>query len=112
MRRIALIIWAMGFASGSHAAAPVPPAVVNALEYLRDQRSYSWEVINGDPGPVAQSVETRRGTVTTVQQNTSPHVTGSIDLNGDTLVRREWPDGLQLDTIVTADGKTITNTPK
>ena len=69
-------------------AAP-PAALASALEYLRDQRSYSWETINADPGPVTQNVQTRRGTFMTVQQNTSPHIQGSIDRAGDTLLRRD-----------------------
>jgi hypothetical protein len=92
-------------------AAP-PPALVSALEYLRDQKSYSWEVINSDPGPVAQQFETRRGTVTSVQRSMSPNVKGQIDRNGDVLIRREWPDGLKLDTLITADGAVVTNTPE
>src|SRR5215207_6540439 len=81
------------------AAAP-PAALVSSLEYLRDQKSYSWEVINGDPGPVAQQFQTRRGTVTTVQQSTAPNMKGQVDRNGDMLIQREWSDGLRLDTII------------
>jgi hypothetical protein len=92
-------------------AAP-PPELAAALQNLRDQRSYSWEIINGDPGPVAQRYETRRGTVSTVQQNTSPHVKGSLTSGGDALFQRDWPDGLQMDTWVTADGTTVTKTPE
>lgn len=92
-------------------AAP-PAPLVSALEYLRDQKSYSWEVINADPGPVAQQFETRRGTVTTVQQNLSPNIKGSIDRRGDMLIKREWSDGLQLDTIITSDGAMVTRTPE
>lgn len=92
-------------------AAP-PAALATALEYLRDQKSYSWEVINGDPGPVAQQFETRRGTVTTVQQNMTPNLKGKIDRNGDMLIQREWSDGVRLETIITADGTTVTNTPE
>lgn len=91
-------------------AAP-PPELARALQQLRDQGSYSWEVINGDPGPVAQNFETRRGTVTTVQQNTSPHIKGSVDTGGDTLISRQWEDGLRLDTLITASGAMVTNTP-
>jgi hypothetical protein len=94
------------------ALATPPPALVSALEYLRDQKSYSWEVINGDPGPVAQQFETRRGTVTTVQQSTLPNIKGKLDRNGDMLIQREWSDGLRLDTIITADGAMVTNTPE
>lgn len=100
---------ALAFATGA-AAAP-PPALVKALEFLRDQKSYSWEVINADPGPVEQKLQTRRGVITTVQQNLSPHVNGRIDLGGNMLIRREWSDGLKLDTIITADGGMVTNTP-
>lgn len=93
-------------------AATPPPALASALENLREQRSYSWEVINADPGPVAQQFETRRGTITTVQQNTAPNVKGQIDRHGDMLIRREWADGLRLDTIITADGLMVTLTPE
>jgi hypothetical protein len=92
-------------------AAP-PPALANALERLKDQKSYSWEVINADPGPVAQQFETRRGTVTTVQQNISPHIKGCIDRSGDMLIEREWADGIRLQTVIAADGTMITNTPE
>src|SRR5690606_21756176 len=73
---------------------------------------YSWEVINADPGPVAQQIRTRRGTVTTVQQNMAPHVKGQVDSKGDMLIMREWPDGLRLETIITHEGTMITNTPE
>lgn len=96
---------------GSAEAAP-PPLLASALEYLRDQKSYSWEMINADPGPVAQQLETRRGTVTTVQQNLSPNLKGTIDRNGDMLIQREWSDGLRLDTIILADGTSVTKTPE
>lgn len=90
-----------------------PPApLASALKYLRDQKSYSWEAINSDPGPVAQQLETRRGTLTTVQRSLSPNLKGRIDRNGDMLIRREWADGLQLDTIIAADGTTVTRTPE
>lgn len=92
-------------------AAP-PAALAMALEHLRDQKSYSWEVINADPGPVAQQFETRRGTVTSVQQSTAPNVKGQLDRTGDMLIRREWADGLRLDTIIAASGATVTNTPE
>jgi hypothetical protein len=92
------------------AAPPTPLAL--ALEQLRDQKSYSWEVINLDPGPVAQDVQTRRGTVTTVTVSAAPGVKGSIDLNGDMLLVREWPDGLRLETYVTAKGAMLTKTPE
>lgn len=96
------------------AAAPAAPpnALVSALEYLRDQKSYSWELINSDPGPVAQQFETRRGTVTAVQQSTSPNLKGQIDRQGATLIKREWSDGLRLDTIIAADGTMVTKTPE
>jgi hypothetical protein len=100
------------FISSRLASAAPPAALASALEYLRDQKSYSWEVINSDPGPVAQQFETRRGTVTTVQQSTSPNVKGQLDRNGDMLIRREWADGLKLDTLVTADGAMVTKTPE
>lgn len=92
-------------------AAP-PVGLVQALEYLRDQRSYSWEMINGDPGPVAQRFETRRGTVTTVTQSTLPNIKGQIDRQGDTLIVREWSDGLRLETFLSAEGAMITLTPE
>lgn len=99
-------------ALASLALAAPPSGLVTALEYLRDQRSYSWEVINGDPGPVAHHIETRRGTVTTVQQNVSPNVKGQLDRNGDMLIVREWSDGLKLETVIAADGTMITKTPE
>ena len=89
-----------------------PAALTSALEYLRDQKSYSWEAINADPGPVAQQFETRRGTITTVQQSTAPNLKGQIDRNGDMLIQREWADGLRLDSIITADGTMVTKTPE
>ncbi len=92
-------------------AAP-PPALATALERLRDQKSYSWEIINADPGPVVQQFETRRGTVTTVDQNLSPNVKGRLDRNGDALLQREWADGLRLDTFIAADGASVTLTPE
>jgi hypothetical protein len=99
---------------GSSIASGAPPrAIVSALEYLQEQRSYSWEVINSDPGPVAQQFETRRGTVTAVQQNQAPNLKGQIDRNGDMLIKREWADGLKLDTIIAAaDGTMVTRTPE
>lgn len=96
--------------SASSRAAP-PAALASALEYLRDQKSYSWETINSDPGPVAQQFETRRGRVTTVQRSMTPNLKGQVDRNGDMLIRREWPDGLRLDTVITADGTMVTLTP-
>jgi hypothetical protein len=92
-------------------AAP-PAGLVSALEYLRDQKSYSWELINGDPGPVVREFQTRRGTVTDVQQSTLPNIKGQIDRNGDMLIVREWSDGLRLETVIAADGTMITNTPE
>lgn len=92
------------------AAPPLP--LVNALERLRDQKSYSWEVINADPGPVAQQYRTRRGAVNTVMQNTAPHILGQIDRQGDMLIAREWSDGLKLETFIAADGAMITRTPE
>lgn len=103
---------AIAFSSSACAFAAPPPALASALEILRDQKSYSWEVINADPGPVAQQFETRRGTVTTVQQSTAPNMKGQIDRQGDMLIRREWSDGLRLDTIITADGAMVTKTPE
>ena len=90
-----------------------PPAgLASALEYLRDQKSYSWEAINADPGPVTQQLQTRRGTITAVQQNLSPNIKGQIDRNGDMLIRREWADGLVLETIITTTGAMVTRTPE
>jgi hypothetical protein len=110
---MAVLVRSLLFAFSSAAALAAPPAALaTALEYLRDQKSYSWEVINGDPGPVAQEFQTRRGTVTTVLQNTSPNIKGQIDRNGDMLIRRVWADGLQLDTVITAEGAMVTKTPE
>lgn len=106
--RLTLVL--LGSTLATHAAAPV--ALVAALERLRDQKSYSWEVINADPGPVVSEVETRRGTVTNVQQSMQPNMKGTIDRQGDTLIRREWSDGVKLDTVIAADGAMITNTPE
>lgn len=92
-------------------AAP-PASLASAIQHLRDQKSYSWELINADPGPVAQQFETRRGTVTTVQQSTLPNIKGKVDRNGDMLIERQWLDGLKLDTIITADGTMVTRTPE
>ncbi len=108
-RPIFLLV-SFGLALSTRAA--VPPALATALEHLRAQKSYSWEMINGDPGPVAQRVETRRGNVTLVQQNISPHMVGSIDLDGNVLIRRDWTDGIALDTIITATGESVTGTPE
>lgn len=107
---VRLLVFA--FAPATLVSAAPPAALASALEYLRDQKSYSWEAINGDPGPVAQQFETRRGTVTTVQQSMTPNVKGQLDRNGDMLIRREWSDGLRLDTLITADGAMVTNTPE
>lgn len=104
--------WVLALGLTAIASAAPPAGLASALEYLRDQRSYSWEVINGDPGPVAQQFQTTRGTVTTVQQNTSPNIKGKVDRNGDMLIVREWYDGLRLETIITADGSMITKTPE
>jgi hypothetical protein len=108
LRRALFLMFAL--APLAHSAPP--PALATALEFLRDQKSYSWETINSDPGPVAVQLETRRGTVTTVQQNMAPNTKGQVDRNGDTLLRREWSDGLRLDTIITKDGVSVTNTPE
>ena len=104
---------ATAFVALTLAATAAPPsALATALEQLREQKSYSWEVINADPGPVAQQFETRRGTVTSVQQNTAPNLKGQVDRQGDMLIRREWADGLRLDTIIAANGAMVTNTPE
>ncbi|MBL9199193.1 MAG: hypothetical protein JNL39_01750 [Opitutaceae bacterium] len=94
------------------AAAAAPPALVRAIEHLMAQKSYSWETINSDPGPVAQQFETRRGTVVTIDRNLSPNVRGRLDRQGDMLIQREWVDGLRLDTIIGADGAVVTHTPE
>jgi hypothetical protein len=96
----------------SLAGAAVPAALALAIDQLREQKSYSWQVINLDPGPVAQDVKTRRGVVTTVTQSTAPEVKGSVDLNGDMLLVREWADGLRLETFITAKGEMLTKTPE
>ena len=92
--------------------AAVPPALLAAVNHLREQRSYSWEIINADPGPVQVTYETRRGSVTMVQQNNAPHVLGSRTPNGDMLLQRDWPDGVRLDTVVANDGQMVTFTPE
>jgi hypothetical protein len=99
-------------AIGVASRAAIPPALANAVQELRAQKSYSWEVINADPGPVAQSTDTRRGRVTTVQQNLAPHIKGRLATTGDLLLKREWPDGLRLDTVVSATGQVVTLTPE
>ena len=104
------VLLGLAFAPLLPAAPPAP--LTSALEYLRDQKSYSWEVINADPGPVAVQLQTRRGTVTTVQRNMAPNTKGQLDRNGDTFLRREWSDGLRLDTIILKDGTSVTNTPE
>jgi hypothetical protein len=109
-RRFSALLLALVLPLPGHAAPP--PALALALEQLRDQKSYSWEMINLDPGPVAQSVQTRRGTVTAVTSNNAPNVKGAIDLNGDMLLQREWSDGLKLDTFISAKGIVLTNTPE
>ena len=110
-RAIWLTIVAIFTASPGYVLAQIPPALATAIERLQAERSYSWEVINADPGPVAQTAETRRGRVNYVQQNLAPHIKGSFSSNGDMLLKRDWADGLQLDTLVTADGQTLTGTP-
>ncbi len=104
-------IFALAAGCAAIAFAAPPAELATALERLRDQKSYSWEVINADPGPVAQQFETRRGTVTTVQQSMAPNMKGQVDRKGDMLIQREWNDGLRLDTIITAEGGMITKTP-
>jgi hypothetical protein len=61
---------------------------------------------------VAQQLDTRIGKVTTVQQNLAPNLKGQLDRNGDMLIKREWADGLRLDTVITKDGTMITKTPE
>lgn len=110
--RLAALLAIAGLLSAPTVTATPPPALAAALERLREQQSYSWEVINTDPGPVATEVETRRGTITTVQQNTSPHVRGWIDRQGDVRLVRTWSDGISLETVIAADGVQITRTPE
>jgi hypothetical protein len=98
--------------SAAVAPAAQPPELAMAMQNLRDQRSYSWEVINGDPGPVAQSQTTRRGTVTSIQQSTSPHVKGRVTSSGEMLLECDWPDGLRMTTFVSTEGVTVTQTPE
>ncbi len=107
---IRIVLFLLASTAVAHAA--LPATLLVAIERLRDQKSYTWEVINADPGPVAQRFETRRGTVTTVQQNTAPHVNGSIDAQGDIRIEREWADGVRLVTIITAAGAVATLTPE
>lgn len=102
----------LAFGLISTALAAPPPELARALENLRDQRSYAWEVINTDPGPVAQKVQTRRGSVTAVVQNLSPNIKGQIDRQGDLLISREWADGLVLKTAIATDGSMVTLTPE
>lgn len=102
----------LAFAAAPLAAAAPPAALASALEHLRDQKSYSWETINSDPGPVARELQTPRGTVTTIQRNPAPNIKGRIDRNGDMLIQREWADGLRLDTLIAADGASVTHTPE
>src|SRR5438045_302709 len=100
------------FAFTTLVSAAPPSELATALEYLRDQKSYSWEVINADPAPFAQQFETRRGTVKTMQQSMTPDMKGQVDRNGDMLIRRTWADGLRLDTVISADGAIVTSTPE
>lgn len=101
----------LAFALASAAHAAPPSDLARAIENLRDQRTYSWEVINTDPGPVTQQVQTRRGAVTAVVQSLSPNIKGQIDRQGDLLITREWSDGLVLKTAISADGAMVTLTP-
>lgn len=103
--------WSLALVAAAVQAAP-PAELASALERLRDQKSYSWEVINADPGPVAQQFDTRLGRVTSIQQSTAPNLKGQLDRNGDVFIRREWTDGLRLDTILTKDGASATLTPE
>lgn len=92
--------------------AALPAELAKAVQFLRDQRSYSWESINADPGPVRQTIDTARGPVTTVQQNLAPHIRGRRAANGEMWFERDWPDGLAMQTFVAADGATVTKTPE
>ena len=102
----------LALAPSAWAIAAQPAELAAALQSLRDQRSYSWEVINGDPGPVAQEQQTRRGKVTTVRQNSSPHVKGTLAQSGESLFRLDWPDGLQMDAFVSVAGTNVIKTPE
>lgn len=92
-------------------AAP-PPPLARALEQLARTTSYSWEMINLDPGPVPLNFETRRGTVKTVLTSATPDMKGSLDMAGDVLLQRQWSDGMKLTTLITKDGNLITETPE
>jgi len=83
------------------ASAAPPAALAMALEQLRDQKSYSWEMINLDPAPMGA-----------VLSPGTPNEKGTVDLNGDMLLVREWTDGLKLETFIGANGTTLTNTPE
>src|SRR5207244_1019195 len=100
-----------GMAATAASRAAQPPELAEALKRLGIQSSYSWEIINGDPGPVAQRSQTRRGAVTVVHQNLAPHIRGRLSTSGEAFIEREWPDGLRLDVLVAADGSMVTNTP-
>ena len=91
--------------------AALPPELAAAVENLRAQHSYAWEIINGDPGPVEQNIETVRGTVKSVQRNQAPHVKGRVSASGEMLIERDWPDGMSMQTFVAADGAMVTKTP-
>ncbi|MCX6950914.1 MAG: hypothetical protein NTV51_01815 [Verrucomicrobia bacterium] len=112
LRLIRAALVAGGAMLASSLQAEIPRPLAAAVQELRDQRSYSWEIINADPAPPAQTIETRRGRVATLPPNPAPHVKGSLTSNGDMLIKRDWPDGLQLDTLVTADGQMVTLTPE
>ena len=103
-----LIVWRMTVPA--HAA--LPPELAAAVQQLRAQHSYSWEIINGDPGPVEQTIHTARGTVQTVQRNPSPHAKGRLSATGEMLIERDWSDGLKTRTLVAADGTMVTETPE
>jgi len=112
LTRAALLLALLVAVAIPPARAALPRALAAAVQYLREQDSYSWEVINGDPGPVEQTFETARGTVKSVQRNLTPHLKGRISASGEMLIERDWPDGLVLQTLVTADGAMVTNTPE
>src|SRR5688572_1219854 len=42
----------------------------------------------------------------------APNMKGQVDRNGDMLIKREWADGLRLDSIITADDPMVTKTPE
>ncbi len=93
-------------------SAELPAPLVSALEQMAAEKSYSWEVISTAPPSAPQEIRTRRGTVQTVPSISPPHINASLSTSGDLLLKREWADGVKLDTLVTADGQFVTHTPE